>query len=179
VKGGKRCHSVYQGDLAPALIALEAKVKINQKNGEKIIPLSEFFTNKGKKPNLLQPDEVITEIQLPSPAKNSTGAYQKLRIRQAIDFPLASVTVVLDMDKDGLCRKAKFVLGAISSAPVEVTAADEIFNGKKIDNNLIDQAAEEVFKAAHPVNNLSIDAEYRRKMVRVLTKRAIEKALSG
>lgn len=179
MKGSNNCNSVYQGDLGPALIALAGKVKINRKNGEKIIPLNEFFTNSGENPNLLQPNEVITEIQLPPPNKGSTGSYQKLRIRQAIDFPLASVTVVLNMDKDGVCRKAKFVLGAITAAPVEVTAAERIFDGRKIDKNLIDQAAEEVFKAAHPMNNLSMDAGYRRKMVRVLTRRAIEKALSG
>jgi 4-hydroxybenzoyl-CoA reductase subunit beta len=178
VKGSNHCHSVYQGDLAPALIALAAKVKISQKNGEKIIPLNEFFTNSGENPNVLQPNEVITEIQLPPPTPNSTGSYQKLRVRQAIDFPLAAVAVVLDMDKDGVCRKAEFVLGAVSAAPVEVTAINKILNGRKIDNNLIDQAAEEAVKAAHPVDNLSIDAGYRRKMVRVLTKRAIEKALS-
>ncbi len=179
VKGSKHCHAVYQGDLAPALIALAAQIKINRKNGEKIIPLSEFFTNSGENPNLLQPDEVITEIQLPPTTEGSIGSYQKLRMRQAIDFPLAAVAVVLDMDKDGVCRKAKFVLDAITASPVEVTAAERIFDGRKIDNKLIDQAAEEAFKAAHPVDNLSVNAGYRRKMVRVLTRRAVRQALSG
>lgn len=179
VKGSNHCRSVYQGDLAPALIALGARVKINRKNGEKIVPLNGFFTNSGENPNLLQPDEVITEIQLPPSTKDSTGSYQKLRIRQAIDFPLAAVAVVLDTDKDRVCRKAKFVLGAISAAPVEVKAINKIFNGRKIDNNLIEEAAEEAFKVTHPVDNLSIDARYRRKMVRVLTRRAIGQALSG
>jgi len=80
------------------------------------------------------------------------------------------------MDKDSVCRKAKFVLGAIAAAPIEVAAADTIFNGRKI-NNSIDEAAEEAFKAAHPVDNLSIDARYRRKMLRLLTKRAVRQAL--
>lgn len=179
VKGSNHCQSVYQGDLAPVLIALGAKVKINRKNGEQIVPLHEFFPGSGENPNLLQPDEVITEIQLLPPTKYSTGSYQKLRIRQAIDFPLAAVAIVLDADKYRVCRKAKLVLGAISATPVEVKAINKIFNGRKIDNNLIEEAAEEAFKVAHPVNNLSIDAKYRRKMVRVLTRRAIGQALSG
>lgn len=179
VKGSNHCLSVYQGDLAPALIALEAKVKINRKNGEKIIPLSEFFTNVGEHPNVLQPNEVITEIQLPPPAQNSKSSYQKLRIRKAIDFPLAAVAVVLDIDKDQVCRKAKFVLGAVASAPIEVKAAEKILKGRRISNGLIDEVVEETFKAAHPVDNLSIDASYRKKMVKVLTNRAIQRALSG
>lgn len=176
VKGGEYCHAVYQGDLGPPLMALGAWVRINRKKGERIIPLSDFFTGSGQNPNVLQPDEVITEIRIPPPAKNSTGSYQKLRIREAIDFPLAAVAVVLDIDKDRVCQKAKFVLGAIAAAPIEVTAADTIFNGRKI-NDSIDEAAEEAFKAAHPVDNLSIDARYRRKMLRVLTKRAVRQAL--
>jgi len=177
VKGSEHCQSVYQGDLAPVLIALGAKIRINRKDGERIVPLHKFFTGSGETPNVLQPDELITEIQLPPPADYSTGSYYKLRIRQAIDFSLATVAVVLDTDEYEVCRKANLVLGAISAAPIEVEAIDKIFNGRKIDNSLIEAAAAEALEVAHPVNNLSIDAKYRRKMVRVLTRRAIEQAL--
>jgi len=177
VKGGDRCFAVYQGDLAAALIALETKVKLVKTSGEKVIPLSEFFTGRGENPNVLKPDELLTEIQLPCASESSAGAYQKLRIRGAIDFPLAGVAVVLDVDEGKVCRKARIVLSAVASAPLEVTGAEKVLKGKRVEEGLIEEAAEEALKKAHPLDNLSIDAGYRRGMVRVLLKRAVKQAL--
>lgn len=177
VKGGKHCFSVYQSDLAPVLLALEAKVKLVRKHGGRVIPINEFFTGKGEKPNVLEPDEIIAEIQLPPPSENSAGSYQKLRVREAIDFPLAGVAAVFNIDGDKVCRKAKLVLGAVASAPVELREAEKILEGRKVDHDVIEEAAEAAFEAAHPVANLSIDASYRRKMTGVLLKRAAMQAL--
>jgi len=112
VKGGQRCLAVYQGDLAPALLALEASVKVARKDGERVMPLGELFTGKGDIPVRLEPDEFITEIQVPPLPENAFGSYQKLRIREAIDFPLTSVAAVLEIDGDNICRRARLVLGA-------------------------------------------------------------------
>jgi len=177
VKGGEQCYSVCQADLAPVLLALEAKVKLLRSNGERIIPLSEFFTGKGENPNVLKPDEIVAEVQLLPPSESSVSSYQKLRIREAIDFPLAAVAAVLDMDADKVCRKAKLVLGAVAPAPGEVSEAEKVLQGRRVGNGLTEEAAEEAFKVAHPVANLSIDAGYRRKMTRVLLKRAVKQAL--
>jgi len=179
VKGSQECYAVCQADLASVLVALEAKVKLRRRGGERVIPVSEFFTGKGEKPLAIQPDEIVNEIQLPPPAKNSASSYQKLRVREAIDFPLAAVAAVLAMDKDKVCRKAKLVLGAVAPAPVEASQAEKLLQGKRIDDSLIEEAAEAVFKTAHPVANLSIDYGYRRKMTGVLVKRAIKQALAG
>lgn len=176
VKGGKHCHAVYQSDLAPALMALEAKIRISRTDGEKFVPISEFFTGVGDKPNILEPDEIITKIQLPY-SGNLVGSCQKLRIREAIDFPLASVAVVLDVNEAKICRKARVILGAVGSAPVEASGAEEVLQGKRVDDRVIEEAAEEAFKTAHPVANLGIDAVYRRKMIPVLFRRAIKQAL--
>ncbi len=177
VKGGKQCYAVCQADLAPVLVALEAKVKLLRKGGERLIPVSEFFTGKGETPKVIKPDEIVTEIQLPPPSENGCGSYQKLRVREAIDFPLAAVAALLDMDGDKVCRKAKIVLGAVAPAPVVVSDAERILKGKQVTDDLLDEAAEEAFKKAHPVANLSIDASYRRKMIRVLLKRAVRQSL--
>lgn len=178
VRGGERCYAVYQGDLAPALIGLGAKVRLVRTSGERIIPLNEFFTGRGESPNILEPDEILTEVQIPPPPEQSCGAYHKLRIRRAMDFPLAGVAVVLAMDGK-ICREAKIILNAVSSAPFEVREAEEMLRGKRIGDGVIEEVAEEIFKRARPVANLSIDADYRRKMVRVLFKRAVKQALSA
>ena len=178
VPGANRCFAVYQADLAPALIALEAKVKIIQRKGERVVTLGEFFTGRGESPFDLGPDELLAEIQIPPPKGKITGAYQKLRVREAMDFPLAGIAVAISLDGGGICREAKVVLGAIASAPIRATQAEEVLQGRELKAEAVEEAAEEVFRNAHPVNNLSIEASYRRKMVRVLLKRAIEQTLN-
>ncbi len=177
VKGGKQCYAVCQADLAPVLVALEARVKLLRRGGERVIPISEFFTGKGEKPNVLRPDEMLAEIQIPPPSADSRGAYHKLRIREAIDFPLAAVAVVLNMNGENVCREAKVVAGAIDPAPIAVSKAEKALHGRRIDDGVIGEAAEEAFTGAHPVANLSIDYSYRRRMIRVLLKRAVKEAL--
>ncbi len=179
VKGSDHCSAVYQGDLAPALIALGAKVRLTQATGERTIPLGEFFTGDGKSPNTLEPEEVLTEVQIPPLSKYSAGAYQKFRVRGAIDYPLAGVAVVLHMDEEKVCRQAKIVLGAVASAPIEVGQAGEILRDKRIDDSLIERAAQEAFSTAHPVANLTTTPDYRRRMVKVLLKRAVNQALES
>ena len=177
VKGGKRCLAVYQSDLAPVLMALNGKVRIARKGRERILPIAEFFTGAGDKPNVLEPNEIVTAIEVPPPSPSVVGSYQKLRVRGAVDFSLASVAVVLDIDGDRTCCRARVVLGAMAPVPIEVNGAEGGLEGKRVDNGVISEVAEEAFEAAHPVANLCIDATYRRKMIRVLLKRAIAQAI--
>lgn len=177
VKGGKQCYAACQSDLAPVLVALEAKVRLQRKGGERVLPVSEFFTGDGENPNVLKPDEMVTEVQIPPLSAHSRGSYQKLRIREAIDFPLASVAAVIDVDDGKVCRKVRLVIGAIAPEPIEAKDAEKVLEGKGVTDSLLEEAAEAAFKAAHPVANLSIDTTYRRKMVRVLLKRAVNQAL--
>lgn len=177
VKGGDHCYSVYQGDLAPPLVALEARVRISSVNGERVTPLTEFFTGSGETPNILSSDDILTEIQIPSPPPNILSSYQKLRVRQALDFPLAGVALVLTMN-GGSFQKVKVVLGAVLSSPIEVDEAEEILQGSTPGDGLIERAAQAAYEKAHPVDNLSMAASYRRKMIRVLFKRALNQALS-
>ncbi|NIN65249.1 MAG: 4-hydroxybenzoyl-CoA reductase subunit beta, partial [Anaerolineae bacterium] len=88
MKGGNRCFATYQGDMAPALMALEATVKIARKGAERVMPLAELYTGKGKRPLGLEPGEVVVEVQVPAAAANWSGRYEKLRYRGAMDFPL-------------------------------------------------------------------------------------------
>jgi len=178
VKGGDRCHAVYQGDLAPVLLALDARVKLTRAGGERLLPLSELFTGKGEAPLSLEPEEILTEVQVPPLPKGSVGSYQKLRVREAMDFPLAGVAVVLGLDGEKVCHGARVVLGAVAPAPIRVTEVEGILPGREIRAEVIEEVAEAAFRKAHPVNNLSLEASYRRKMIRTLLKRAIERSLN-
>jgi 4-hydroxybenzoyl-CoA reductase subunit beta len=175
VKGGDHCYSAYQGDLAPVLIALEARVKLAKKGSEWVIPLLDLYTGKGEEPITLKAGEILTEVEIPAPTAPWGGDYQKLRYRGAMDFPLIGVAAVLNWNGES-CARAKVVLTAAASAPVVVEEASKLLEGKKPDEEVIARAAEAAYAVAHPVANVGSTPLYRRRMVRVMTKRAIAKA---
>lgn len=187
VKGSDHCYSVYRGDLAPVLIALGARVTLAKKDSQRVIPLLELYTGKGEEPIALEAGEILTEVEIPGPApdcksgKSSLttaswgGDYQKLRYRGAMDFPLVGVAAVLNWNGES-CTRARVVLTAVASAPVVVEEANELLEGQKPDEKAIARAAEAVYKAAHPVANVGSTPPYRRKMARVMAKRAITNA---
>jgi 4-hydroxybenzoyl-CoA reductase subunit beta len=177
VEKGRRCQAVYQGDLGPVLLALEAEVKIASANGEKIIPLAEFFTGRGEKPNVLRSDEILVEIRIPPSGHDASGAYEKLRVREGMDFPMAGVAVMIKRNRSGTIDQAKVVLGAVGSSPVEVPKAAGLLEGQKPTEDLLQSVSREAVDRAQPVGNLAIDVSYRRKMVGVLVKRALRRAL--
>jgi 4-hydroxybenzoyl-CoA reductase subunit beta len=187
VKGSDHCYSVYQGDLAPVLIALEARVKLVQKGSERVIPLSDLYTGRGEEPIALEAEEILTEVEIPGPApdyksggSNLTAAswggdYQKMRYRGAMDFPLVGVAAVLHRNGSS-CARARVVLTAVASAPVVVEEASKLLEGQKPDEEVIARAAEAAYESAHPVANVGSTPHYRRKMVRAMAKRAIANA---
>ncbi len=179
VKGGKHCFSVYQGDLAPALISLNAKAKLGRNGSSRTIPILDLFTGKGINPLAIGEDELLTEIIIPIPKEKSSSAYEKLRIRSSLEYPLISSAVFLSCDKDGKVDDARIVLGAAGQSPKIIEKASYILRGKKPTDKDIEEASEMVFQAAEAVDNLPVPASYRRKMAKTFTKRAISKALKG
>jgi len=177
VEKGRRCQAVYQGDLGPVLLTLGAEVKITSANGEKIIPLAEFFTGRGEKPNALKPDEILVEVRIPPSGSGAVWVYEKLRVREGMDFPMAGVAVMVKRNRSGAIEQAKLVLGAVGSSPTEVSDAARLLEGHKPTEDLFQSVAREAVNRAQPVGNLAMNASYRRKMVGVLVKRALRRAL--
>ena len=174
VPKGKKCYAVFSADTAPALIALNAKVKLISSAGERIIDLGELYTGDGKEPIDIKPGEVLSEISAPPPARGRSSIYLKYRVREAIDFPLAGVAARMDSDGDGICSDCKVVLNAVGSGPAQVPEAGELVKGQALKEEVINQIAEKAVKAAHPVANTSGSTPaYRRKMAGILTKRTL------
>lgn len=173
VKGGNRCFAVYRGDLAPALMALGASVRVAKQDGDRVIPLADIYTGKGKRPLALEAGEVLVEVRVPPSVDLGIGDYQKLRYRGAMDFPLVGVAAVLAKNGSGDCAGANVVLTAVDTAPVLVEEAAKPLQGHSLTDELVGQAAEAAYDAARPVANAGSNPSYRRKMVRVLAKRAI------
>ncbi len=180
VEKGRTCLAIHQGDLAPALLALGASVVVMGAADERVLPLRDFFTGDGEKPNVLEQGELLAEVRIPPASPSGGSAYEKLRVREAMDFPLASAAANLRLD-GGRIAEASVVLGAMAAAPLEITAATTVLVGQKIGDGLdilLDQVAQQGFERAHPADNLAVDAGYRRKMTSVLVRRALERAIA-
>jgi CO/xanthine dehydrogenase FAD-binding subunit len=160
--------------MAPALIAYKAQVKLVDSAGEKTVKLKDLYTGDGKTPNHIKPGEVLYDVTIPPPAEKQGSTYLKYRVRGAIDFPLAGVAVRVNFAEGGICKDCRLVLNAVSFGPVLVPDAEDVLKGKVLKQDLVDQAAEQATKAAHPVANaLGATPSYRRKMIGILTRRAL------
>ena len=160
--------------MAPALIACDARVKLVDSAGERTVKLKDLYTGDGKTPNHIKPGEILYEVTMPPPAEKQGSTYLKYRLRGSIDFPLAGVAVRVTLKDGGICQDCRIVLNAVSFGPVLVSDAEDVLKGKGLREDLIDQAAEQATKAAHPVANaLGATPSYRRKMIGILTRRAL------
>lgn len=185
--GGEQCHVVnkpgqcyatFQGDTAPALLALDARVRLVSAQGERTIPLAQLYSGKGEAPLTIAPNELIAEVLIPALPAGSGTSYLKYSHRKAVDFPLASVAVWVNVDRgNGRSTGVRVALSGIASAPLRVPKAEEALMGREIDASAIAAAAEAAVKASRPVNNLHHgQPALRRKMVGILSRLAIEEA---
>lgn len=178
VKGKDTCLSVYSGDMAAPLMALGARVKVVGPTDTKELELKDFFTGSGIKPNILENNEILTEIIIPVLPQHSGLSYQKLRLRDTMDFPLLGVAVLVQRDGiDGRCLDFCLSIGAVTPAPLALEEARDIMRGNTITPKLIEEVSHVAEKNAHPVANTAAEPRYRKQMVLVLTKNAILEAL--
>jgi len=180
VGGGKKCFAVFSGDLAPAMIALDAKVIILSPEGERAMALDDLYTGDGARPVSLGPDEILVRIEVPPMEPHVFSAYMKYRIRKSIDFPLAGVAARIDIDKkDKICREAKVVINGVGPRPQILEDISERLEGNKLGGQLIEAVSEMAYKAAKPVANTAGSPSYRRFMVKIYVKRALEQAMEN
>ena len=178
VRGGKACYAAYSGDMAIPLIALDARIEVRGTRNTKGMELQKFFSGSGIKPNILKYNEILTEVSLPFLPEHSGVSYQKLRLRDTMDFPLLGVAVFLQLEgREGRCRNVRLVLGAVSPSPLVVEDAPELMRGMTITPRLVDEVSTRAQKKAHPVDNTASSPRYRREMIPLLTKKAFEEAL--
>jgi xanthine dehydrogenase YagS FAD-binding subunit len=165
-----KCIVAHPSDMAPALIALNASAIIATSNGERKVPLQDFFLG----PNdytetVLKPGELLVEIRVPNESSKANQLFLKHRIRHASDFALASVVVVAEMS-EGIVKDIMIVIGGIAPSPYIAVEAEDMTTGKKLDARLISRVAEVSLKGARPLplNGYKID------LAKALVKRALE-----
>ena len=173
--GGNLCNASPAADMAPALLALEARVKLIGLEGERIIPLEDFFLGPGE--TCLNPGEILAEIIIPGKMLGKTGVYLKHSTRRALDLAIVSTAVVMETGSDrAYIQDIKIALGAIAPTPLRLKSVEEMLRQELPEEPLLEQAAQKAATEVSPITDLRASAEYRREMVRVLLKRGIKSA---
>ena len=164
---GKRCHAAFSGDLAPALMALGAEVEIAGPKGRRRCPLSDLYAEDGQAHLTLAADEIVVAVHLPAVTMRS--AYEKVRVRGAIDFPLAGVAVALSATS-GRLTALRVGLTGTNSRPFALAGVEE-FIGGKLDEAALQKLDRLVQKQVQPMRTTLASANYRRLAAAGLARR--------
>jgi carbon-monoxide dehydrogenase medium subunit len=172
--GGNLCHGDPSGDPAPVLIALNTRLKLIRQGQERMVEM-EAFSKDILEVNL-EPDEMLSEIQIPNPKPHTGTAHEKLMVMQG-DAGIVGVAVSITLKPgDGVCENARIVLSNASSVPLRVKEAEKKLIGKVIDDHLLAEAGEAASAVADPPSDVHGSAEYRKEMLKVFVRRVAKKA---
>jgi aerobic carbon-monoxide dehydrogenase medium subunit len=170
--GGNLTEADYASDPPCVLVALRARVKTRSAKGEREIPLVNLF--KGFYETTLAANEIVTELIVPDPEPGTRSIYLKYVSRSSEDRPCAGMAAVLETRADGACKELRLVAGAVSEIPQEISAAEEQARGCRVSDKLIDDIAQAYADAIEPLSDLRGSAWYRKQMIRVLARRAVQ-----
>jgi aerobic carbon-monoxide dehydrogenase medium subunit len=172
--GGNLAHGDPANDHPATMVALGVLVVATGPKGERVIPIEEFFLTLFT--TALQHDEILTEIRVPIPPPRSGGAYVKLE-RKVGDFATVAVAAHVTLDDQGSCQKAGIGLTNVGPTPIKASQAEDFLRGKKLDQTNIGQAAQLAANESAPSADLRGPVEYKKGLVKELTKRALSRAL--
>jgi len=176
VKGGDQCHAVMAGDLAGALMSLCSRVVIKGRS-ERVVLLEDFYTGEGKEVTRIEPDEFVTQIRIPFLPPCSGTSYLKYRWRESLDFPIVSAAAwVLKGPKQGIGEEIRVVLGALASAPIRLRRTEDLLRGKRVSDDIIEEAVHEGVKGIFMVSCLGVPVSYIRKMAQTFAVKAVREA---
>ncbi len=160
---------VSASSLGPALVALGAKVKLVSSKGTREVPLSKWFlapANETSREIALQPNEILTEILVPATTMR-TATYE-LRQKEALDWPLVTASVALEMNGTAV-KSAKVVLGHVAPMPIESAAAARALAGKTVTAANAEAAGKAAVAGAKPLSQNA----YKVTLAKVAVKRAL------
>jgi len=172
--GGNVCNAAPSADMAPPLIALDAEAVIVGPNGRRKVAMASFF--EGVRKTVLAPEELLLEFAVPPTGPRSGGAYLRHTPRRELDIAVVGVAAQIALT-DGVCRKVRIALAAVAPTPVRATAAEQALEGQPLTPQAITRAADLAVEAARPISDQRGSAEFRRHLVRVLTRRSLTIAL--
>ena len=175
--GGNMANATPSADVAPALIALNATVKIAGASSQKTVLLEEFFRGPGL--TIMDADEILTEITIPKTAPQLVGEYIKFSPRDMMDLAYVGIAVAYNLGSDKKCNGVRIVLGAVAPTPLRAKTSEALLEGKLLTEELAAKVGDAAARESKPISDVRSSAHYRRAMVGVMTKRAILNAAAG
>jgi len=170
--GGNLAHGSPAADTATPLLALDAEVVLADARGRRKIPLTEFYSGRGKTKAL------IVEIAIPALPRGGRWSFQKLG-RTASDISLVNAAAGLQLDSKGRVKWVRIAVGAVAPTPMRAVHAEKLLLGRKVDESALAAVCDEVAREVRPISDVRASAEYRRETVRVLVRRALEECAAG
>jgi CO/xanthine dehydrogenase FAD-binding subunit len=176
--GGNLCNASPAMELGSPLLVFDASVELAAKGGRRRILISSFVLGPGR--TAAAPSELLTSVTLPAQQKrfSAGSAYLRLEYRQAMEIAVVGAAAHIAVDKRGRCRLARVALTAVAPTCIRVPDAEEQMVGARLDDELIDRAAQTAASASRPIDDVRASAGYRREMVAVIVTRAVGRALA-
>lgn len=163
-------------DSITPLMALAAQVTLRSNNGERIVPLAEFY--KGVRQTVMEPDELMVDIAFPLPSESSRSYFYKLGLRRAQAISIVDVAVVLEFEDDQVA-KAAITLGAVAPVIMHAQEAEQYLQGKQLTPEVIEQTGKLAMNSATPIDDVRGSKEYRKSMVKAATVRSLRTIMEG
>ena len=170
---GNLCNASPSADNIPTLMAMKAGIVAYSSSGEREIPLDEFFLGPGR--TALKPAEIATAIKVPAASLANGVSYQKISPRSKVDIAAVNIGAMLAVS-DGCISEARIVMGAVGPTPLRAVQAENYLAGKTPSDEVLSEAGRLAAADASPISDVRASREYRRLMVEVLTKRALQEA---
>ena len=176
--GGNICNASPSGDMIPALLVFGSECKIVGADGERVVALDKLFTGPGQ--TVLQHGELLTEIRVPVPARNTGSHYIKHSPRGAMDIATVGVASLVSLDgRNGPCAEARIALGAVAPTPIRAYSAEDSLRGQTLTQGLLIDTANLARDGIRPIDDIRGSAEHRKEIVGVLTRRTLEQAFNA
>lgn len=176
--GGNICNASPSGDMIPALLVFGSECKIVGADGERVVALDKLFTGPGQ--TVLQHGELLTEIRVPVPARNTGSHYIKHSPRGAMDIATVGVASLVSLDgRNGPCAEARIALGAVAPTPIRAYSAEDSLRGQTLTQGVLIDTANLARDGIRPIDDIRGSAEHRKEIVGVLTRRTLEQAFNA
>lgn len=171
---GNICSASSAADTAVALLSLGASARVIGPQGERNVDLTDFFA--APRRTCLATGEMVKEVCLPAAKERTGGTFLRVSPRRAMDCSVAAVAATVRLGEADEIEEVTIGLGAVAPTPVRAKSAEQILRGEKPAQKVLDAAAEAAVWECQPIDDIRGSGDYRRQMVRVLVRRAVEEA---
>jgi carbon-monoxide dehydrogenase medium subunit len=171
---GNICRASPAGDMAPMLIAMDAQVEIAGPQGSNTVPVENFLVGPGQ--TALKPGELVTALKIPRSTSDAGAAFYKIGRRRAMNVAIVSAAARILLNGANRISSARIVLGAVAPKPLRLYAAEEILLNQGMADQTLEDIGELACSVAAPITDFRSTHDYRLKLVKVLTRRALQQA---